>query len=125
FSECQAVSGDSEADGRHQTVIVVVPENVGGRKDDDGEDGSEELAAAAQRVADQRSEEHQTYQEAKGLQWKGCEIGHADTPGVARVRLCWSLTDRMRVGDLVDGMGAIAAAIVDGTHASGESPSND
>jgi hypothetical protein len=31
----------------------------------------------------------------------------------------------MQVGDVVDGMGAIAAAIVDGTHASGESPSND
>src|SRR6185503_10081739 len=108
FSECQAVSGDFEADGRHQTVIVVVPENIGGREDDYGEDGSEELAAAAQRVADQRSQEHQARQETEGLQWKGCEIeGHADTPGVACLRLCSSLTDRMRAGDLVDGMCAI------------------
>src|SRR5262245_34114072 len=68
------VSGELEAEGGQKVVRVVVPEHVGGREDDGGENRSEKLAAAAQRVSDQRGHERQCDQEAEGLKRKGSQI---------------------------------------------------
>src|SRR5262245_26794055 len=75
-------SCETEAHAGQEVMVVVVPEHVGRHEQDDCQNCADERVAH-QGVADQRSHEYHSCQEAKRLQGQGCQVGH-------RISLsCW------------------------------------
>src|SRR5262245_33933131 len=68
-------SCETEAHAGQEVMVVVVPEHVGRHEQDHCQNCADE-GIAHQGVADQRSHEYHSCQEAKRLQGQGCQVGH-------------------------------------------------